>query len=196
MLKNLFQHWAKLSCLEENCLTMLEVKNLTRAMSLAYQYKKEMKTPLLTVGIIQDFHKEVLRSDQRAGKLRDCYLCTNFNFETHIYPPPYLIETQLASICDVANRKIMACKLSKDFIEIVAWIAYNILSLHPFHDGNGRVVRVVIAFLLLDIQFPTVIKKWIEPLVTIRHSVPFHSYFPIECNVSPLSERIQQSLNI
>ena len=71
---------------------MPEVKNLTRAITLAYQYKKEMKTPLLTVGIIQDFHKEVLKSDQHAGKLRDCQVCTNFNFETHIYPLPYLIS--------------------------------------------------------------------------------------------------------
>ena len=101
----MFQHWAKLSCLEENCLTMLKVKNLTRAITLAYEYKKEMKTSLLTVGIIQDFHKEVLRNDQRAGKLRDCYLCTSFTFETHNYPPPYLIETQLASRCGVANKK-------------------------------------------------------------------------------------------
>ena len=155
-----------------------------------------MKTPLLTIGIIQDFHKEVLKSDQRAGKLRDCHVCTNFNFETHIYPPPYLIETQLASICDVVNRKVMACKLPKDFIEMAAWIAYNILSLHPFHNGNGRVVHVIVAFLLLDIQFPTVVRNWIEPLVTIRHSVPFHLYFPIECDVSPLLEWIQQSLNI
>ena len=90
----------------------------------------------------------------------------------------------------------MTCKLLRDFIEMAAWTAYNILSLHPFHDGNGRVVHVVIAFLLLDIQFPTVIKDWIVPVVTIRHSVPFHSYFPIECDVSPLLERIQQSLNI
>ena len=196
MWEKLLQHWVKLSCLGENCQTMLEVKNLTRAITLAYQYKNEMKTPLLTVGIIQDFHKKVLKSDQRAGKLRDCHVCTNFNFETHIYPPPYLIETQLASICDVANRKMMTCKLPKDLIEMAAWTAYNILSLHPFHDGNGRMVHVVVAFLLLDIQFPTVVKNWIVPVVKIRQSVPFHSYFPIECDVSPLMERIQQSLNI
>ena len=94
MREKLLQDWAKLSCLEEDCQTMLEVKNVTRPITLAYQYKNEMKTPLLTVGIIQDFHKEVLKSDQRAGKLRDCHVCTNFNFEIHIYPPPYLIETQ------------------------------------------------------------------------------------------------------
>ena len=117
MLEKLLQHWAKLSCLEEDRQTMLEVKNLTRAITLAYQYKKEMKTPLLTVGIVQDFHKKVLRSDRHAGKLRDCHVYTNFNFETHIYPPPYLIKTQLASICDVAYRKIMACKLPKDFLK-------------------------------------------------------------------------------
>ena len=115
-------------------------------------------------------------------------MCTNFNFETHNYPPSYLIETQLASICNVANIKILTWKLPKDFIEIAAWTVYNILSLHPFHEGNGRVVRIVIAFLLLDIQFPTVIKNWNEPLVTIRHPIPFHSHFPIECDVSPLSE--------
>ena len=137
-----------------------------------------MKTPLLTVDIIQDFHKEVLKSDQHAGKLRDCHVCTNFNFETHIYPPPYLIETQLASIRDVANRKIMTCKLPKDFIEMAAWTTYNIFSLQPFHDGNGRVVRVVAAFLLLDIQFPTLIKGWIVPVVKIRHSVPFSFILP------------------
>ena len=86
-------------------------------------------------------------------------MCTSFNFETHNYPPPYLIETQLASICDVANRKILTCKLPKDFIKIVAWTAYNISSPHLFHDGNGRVVRVVVALLLLDIQFPTIVKN-------------------------------------
>ena len=143
-----------------------------------------MNTTLLTVGIIQDFHKEVLRSNRHAGKLRDCHVCINFNFETHIYPPPYLIETQLASICDVANRRILTCKLLNDFIETEAWTAYNTLSLHPFHDGNGRVVRAAVAFLLLDMQIPTIIKNWNEPLVTIRHSIPY--------DVSPLSEWIQE----
>ena len=46
MRKQLLHHWAKLSCLEENCQTMLEVQKITRAITLAYQYKK-MKTPLL-----------------------------------------------------------------------------------------------------------------------------------------------------
>ena len=92
------------------------------------------------------------------------------------------------------QKKIMICKLPKAFIEIAVWTAYNILSLHPFHNGNGRVVCVVIAFLFLDIQFPTVIKDWIAPVVKIRRSVPFHSYFLIECDVSPLMEWIQQSL--
>ena len=123
-------------------------------------------------------------------------MCAQTLILKHIYPPPYLIETQLASICDVANRKIMNCKLPEDFIEMAAWTTYNILNRHPFHDGNGRVVHVVIAFLLLDIQFPTGVRNWIEPLVTIKQSVPFHSYFPIECDVSPLLEWIQQSLNI
>ena len=40
MREKLLQHWAKLSCLEENCQTMLEVKNLTRAITLAYQLQK------------------------------------------------------------------------------------------------------------------------------------------------------------
>ena len=84
MREKLLQHWAKLSCLEENCPSMPEMKYLTRAITLAYQYKKQMKTPLLTVGIMQDFQKEILKSDQCAGKLRDCHVCTNFNFETHL----------------------------------------------------------------------------------------------------------------
>ena len=91
-----------------------------------------------------------------------------------------------------ANRKIMTCKLPKDFIKMVAWTTYNIISLHPFHDGNSNMVHVVIAFLLLDIQFPTVVRNWIEPLVTIRQSVPFHLYFLIECDVSPLLERFNK----
>ena len=117
-------------------------------------------------------------------------MCTNFNFETHTYPPLHLIETQLASIYDVANRKILTCRLLKYFIEIAAWTAHDILSLHPFHFGNSRVVCVVVAFLLFGIQFPTILKNWNEPLVTIRHSIPFHAYFAIKCNISPLSEWI------
>ena len=196
MQKELIENWAELSCREEDCLAASEVENLTKAMALACQYKKEMRTPLLTVGIIQDFHREVLRNDQRAGELRDCHVQTSFNFETHHYPAPHLIETQLASTCDVANRKITNCIIPKDFIKTAAWIAYNILSLHPFHDGNGRTVRVVVAFLLLEIQCPAVIKNWVEPIVKIRKSVSPHHYFPIECNVTPLLERIQQSYGV
>ena len=45
-------------------------------------------------------------------------MCAQTLILKHIFNPlPYLIETQLASICDVANRKIMTCKLPKDFIE-------------------------------------------------------------------------------
>ena len=48
-----------MSCQEEECQTMQEVENLTKALISAYKYKKETGAPLLTVDLIQDFHKQV-----------------------------------------------------------------------------------------------------------------------------------------
>ena len=55
-------------------------------------------------------------------------------------------------------------------------------------------MRVVIAFLLSEIQTLIVIKSWGESIVEIRNSEPVHSYFPIECNVTPLVKLIWSSI--
>ena len=171
--------WAERSCAAEGCCSEQEVDNLENAMHFMLTYKRELPILVLTADMILDFHRQVLRGSIHAGKIRDCYVETVYNGEKHIYPSPEHLETHLQSICDAYNKAIF--RDVQPTTALVAWLIFNFLSLHPFHDGNGRTARVLAAYCLDGV----VVQNWVDAIVTVRKTVDLIS-FPIWCDTSPL----------
>jgi len=198
--------WAEISCQEEGCLDQRNIDNLKQSFYLSIKYRSEMEQTVITPCMIQEFHKQILFGNRHAGIIRHMQeVCTvePYTEKLHFYPKPMLIEEQLLCICDATNKKIVEWRKRENkrdftFIEIVAWTCYNIVSLHPFTDGNGRLTRLVAAFLLMDIvDYPITIisDNWVQALVAIRNSFPRHAYFPINCDPTPLTMVLLYSIN-
>ncbi|EAL67798.1 hypothetical protein DDB_G0279299 [Dictyostelium discoideum AX4] len=66
---------------------------------------------------------------------------------SHLFPPPYCIENSLKKLVDMYN----VLKLNgTDRIVLSSWLMYQLLALHPFSDGTGRLSRHFCSWSLLS----------------------------------------------
>lgn len=155
--------WARRSCLAEGCFSEQEVDNLQEALTLVLSYK--MQLLVITPDMVMEIHRCVLKGDFRAGHLRNVYVGTSYNNEAHLYPPPALVEPRLYSLCDAYNEVIL--RGATPTVKMVARFVFEFLSLHPFHDGNGRTARVLVAYCLGVFN----VDDWVQVIVSARKSV-------------------------
>lgn len=102
-----------------------------------------------------------------AGRFRS----SDFGPETLTFGPNRsvhrdMVHRELSHHCDTANRLIrevraMATTLDIRFvhevIKVAAFIHADIIRIHPFIDGNGRVGRVILDWILQLFDFPFMI---------------------------------------
>ena len=64
---------------------------------------------------------------------------------------PYLVQKEMEEVINWTNKKIE----SKDIhpLIVVGSFVYEFLSIHPFHDGNGRLSRLLTTLLLLKSDY-------------------------------------------
>jgi len=126
---------------------------------------------------------------------------TVYKGRIHIYPDHWTLEDQLHATCDLCNRLVrnlkyldQTNKLTLQIIsEVVALVVFNILSIHPYVDGNGRLSRVIASYLFFLItDDPKVVKGWVPSLITIRESIS-NTTFPVQVNVQPLQNKIKDA---
>lgn len=86
------------------------------------------------------------------GAYRKSPVCTAF----HIYPSHDCIPAAMARIVKEYNEKFSQ---PHDQYQLASWLHFNIVTLHPFLDGNGRISRLLWCYSLMrDGQpFPTVL---------------------------------------
>ncbi|KAI0710808.1 fido domain-containing protein [Earliella scabrosa] len=69
------------------------------------------------------------------------------------------IEKHMGDFLAMANRQLAAVRLGRadpTAFALAAWIHYNLSIIHPFTDGNGRVIRVISSLPLLRAGFPPI----------------------------------------
>ena len=106
--------------------------------------------------MIKNAHKyltEGLHTDDKAktpieaGEYRQGPVCTG----NHTYPDHKCVPESMKKIIDQYNDKF---KVEHDPYELAAWLLYEVLSLHPFIDGNGRISRLFWCFSLVADRLP------------------------------------------
>ena len=114
-------------------------------------------TKSLSVELIKSTHKELMaglitkdRKEVLAGEFRKEAVHT----KTRNYPDHHEIPREMEKITRNYNSK---SSKDHDPFELAGWLLLNLLSLHPFLDGNGRVSRLLWCFSLLRDGLPFVI---------------------------------------
>jgi Fic family protein len=79
------------------------------------------------------------------------------NGEIHSYAAPQETPQKMGELVNWLNESINEKKLNP--VEIAAKAHYRLTDIHPFDDGNGRIARLLLNYVLLMFNYPMVIIK-------------------------------------
>lgn len=150
-----------------------EMKAHDVALSIIKQESQRKKRPLTEkfikdlhgIILIQDFWKdvenfegEVVPNRIRVGKYKEytnnIILPDGDIFE---YASPEDTATQMSELVDWFNRQEIKQELSP--IELASMLHYRYIQIHPFADGNGRIARLLVNYVLFRYDFPPIVIK-------------------------------------
>lgn len=164
---------------------------------------------LLKTSLIKKAHKLIMKDIEQTnadepGEYSKYLRLTHFEGETYWYAKPEEIEKKVETVVNNHNY-LMEHHVKKEIdpnvrvytmFKICAWALFELLDLHPFSDGNGRLCRLLCSYVLSSMTpFPTPIYNvWTQPkkedymraLVETRKSKTRHptslTTMIIECN--------------
>jgi Fic family protein len=130
------------------------------------QIHKDSGKTLLTRGIIEKGHeilmKNLIGNPGRMSESKRQTVCPISNKNIY-YPSPEFIKERFDTFLDYANQMYsyldseirirgVTEKLVEVSIKFYAWFFISFVRLHPFSDGNGRLTRMLHAYLQLSIS--------------------------------------------
>ena len=102
-------------------------------------------TPL-TLPILLETHRIMMDGDPEAGQLRQC----DVHADGHLYLRHDRVESSVRQAIESFNRD----RPVNGGIEAAAKLFYDIIHcIHPFKDGNGRLGRMLISYVLMKYRF-------------------------------------------
>jgi len=125
-----------------------EVENYKRLRAYVNEYKGD-----ITIKFICKLHKFIQRNidDDGAGCIRRIPVgITGSRWEP---PPAIVVEEELNALLDWYNEN----KKSMHPIELAGLFHHKYLQIHPFKDGNGRVARELLNFILVRNDYPPIV---------------------------------------
>ena len=155
---------------------------------------------LLEVGLLKDTHRLILqnipqhRGLTKPGEMSNKPRVTEFKGEIYHYANPDDMESAVINLLDKYNFLYDSCFKEKggrdedidvySLFKTCSWFLFELLDLHPFSDGNGRLCRILCSYSLSALNpFPTPIYNvwrnsckgdYIEALVEARMSPDRH----------------------
>ena len=184
-----------------------ETLNLRNAYeNLVDKIEREERTcdyGLLEASLLQETHRLILqdvplpKGFTKPGTMSNKPRVTEFRGEIYHYAHPEDMESAVVNLLDKYNFLFDSC--TKDglksfeglynFFKTCAWILMELLDLHPFSDGNGRLCRILCSYSLSKLNpFPTPIYNvwtdsskddYIEALVQARTSPGKHFFIAL-----------------
>lgn len=128
-----------------------EVVNCVRAMNHGLAHLPQLP---ISVRLIREIHAELLKG-VRGGRLQPGELRTSQNWigpagctlatATFVPPPPHLVPEALGALEQFLHRDANLPPLVR-----IALAHVQFETIHPFLDGNGRIGRLLITFLLTE----------------------------------------------
>lgn len=136
---------------------ILEIKNHAEALNLVQDIAKNKKTNELSEHDLLAIHSIILKGidDFEAGKYRNVRVRIS---GSETIPPNHLKVSQLMTemFGQIQNYK----GSEEEALDFAIESHYNLVTIHPFVDGNGRTARLLLNLILLQNKFPiTFIQK-------------------------------------
>ncbi len=77
----------------------------------------------------------------------------------YVFPPHHLVPDAMTKTIENYNRKSSA--ENHDPFELASWLLYQVVTIHPFQDGNGRLCRLLASYSLMrdGLPFPVSISS-------------------------------------
>ncbi len=156
--KNIFTG-LDLDSIKADKITINEIANSKKLCEQIFELTKENK-PLLSLEIIKDFHKtlmtgcfreELLRKGERPGEFKK----GDYVVGVHdVGCSPEEVEEELVSLIEEVNEVKIT---EKNALKVVSYFCAWLMNIHPFADGNGRVGRMLMNYLLIGNNLPPII---------------------------------------
>lgn len=160
----------------QRCLSISEQETLNLRKAYVYLLEKIKREELssdyglMESSLLQETHRLLLenivipRGKTKAGEYSNLPRGTEYKGETYQYQNPEDMETAVIQLLDQCNERFDLCTKDglKDFddfyylFKTCAWLLFELLDLHPFSDGNGRLCRILCSYMLSKFTpFPT-----------------------------------------
>ena len=110
---------------------------------------KVKETPL-TQNFIRTLHRTLLREDYTVSAI------TRYG-DRFEYASPEETPSLMADLVDWYNKAELEGKLTP--IELAALFHYRYIRIHPFEDGNGRIARLMVNFILSRHNYPMIVVR-------------------------------------
>ena len=133
-----------------------------------------LKNVPLTQNFIRALHKTLLREDYTMyrnlpGGVQTSYVIHAGQYKTRPnsvitrygdrfeYASPEETPSLMADLVDWYNKAEQEGKLSP--VELAALFHYRYIRIHPFEDGNGRIARLMVNFILTRHNYPMIVVR-------------------------------------
>mmetsp|Transcript_6483 Transcript_6483/g.9565 ORF Transcript_6483/g.9565 Transcript_6483/m.9565 type:complete len:505 (-) Transcript_6483:256-1770(-) len=121
-----------------------EIHNFDIASQIALVHASSSSSPPLTLQDLINWHKIILKSDHnKAGLLREKSQAAHCG--RRMFLRGKQVRSELTSFLKTLNSSESACCSELD---LAAWAMWYFLIIHPFQDGNGRLSRLLVAWIL------------------------------------------------
>lgn len=140
-------------------LILLEIEGIKKAWDFILAQKDKAKLPF-TPSFLQKIHKIGFAwiFPEMGGNFRKIEV----KVSKHTPPEFYLVPQLMVDFCaDVKARlknlpKIDDNNFTDELIELLAWSHHRFLWIHPFPDYNGRIARLLINIIMLNLDLPPI----------------------------------------
>lgn len=108
--------------------------------------------------------------DTSKGEFRKCSVFAG----TRTFPSYQKVTTMVADLCAKLNKEMKNAKTTEEKLEIAFMAQFDLVTIHPFADGNGRTSRLLMNYIQLYFGLPpgVVFKgdklKYIDKMETLR----------------------------
>jgi Fic family protein len=173
----------------------LEITNYFRTAQAIYdqslQYYRDKLSPPLSLPVVRHIHSELFRGlDNKRGEFRSLAIHIR---GAKVIPPEFDVAAYLHVALSIMEDEFRTLPI----LLAVARAHTLFESIHPFPDGNGRVGRVLLNYLVISKGYPPIVIKGISKEERDRYYLAleiadkgFHQGFP-----SPTRQTLQSQLD-
>ena len=148
---------------EQEVLNLFHAFQKLKGFQQIQQNTKE-DTPLLDEEILKSVHELLLQGinkqgNTKPGEYSQSIRITEYKGERHEYKPMsgLTLEQSVQTVLDRYNSLVESCirnweesrqESLTDLFKIAAYLLFQMLDVHPFADGNGRLCRLLVSYAL------------------------------------------------